>query len=264
MKKIILMGGLGLALFLNSCYSAKDMTYLQDMEAFKSYPMEEQNEVKIQQYDRLAITVAAKNPALATPFNLSNGTGGVFSIDNMSKASSDNKETKGYVVNQNGNIEFPVLGSLYVEGLTCSQVRDKIKKMLVDKGYIKEPIVVVDLLSFQISMLGEVNHEGIHTVQKKSLNLLEAIAMAGGLTDNARLDRVMVIRTENGKRTAYAHNLRLQEIYSSPVFQLQQNDVVYVEPNRYKPNGKRERIKSDFSLLLSIAAIVTTAIYLLR
>ena len=134
-------------------------------------------------------------------------------------------------------------------------IADKIKA----KNYLKEPIVMADFMNFQITMLGEVNSKGNFKVENNEINLIQAIAMAGDLTTNAKREEILVIRTENGERKAYPVNMLSKDLYESPAFQLQQNDVVYAKPNKVKSDGAFERkttLLTLFTSLLSTAAML--------
>ena len=266
MKKKTWLGSLLLVLLFASCSSVKKMTYVQDLNYFTSYPVNEQAEIKVQQNDKLSITVTCKSPELALPFNISNGAQGVHISENGEFAPSVNASTdaKGYVVSKDGNIDFPILGKLHVQGLTLAEVKKLIEDRIMEKNYIRDPLVLVDIMNFQITMLGEVAKKGNYTIKNNHVNLLEAIAMAGDLTTSAKTDEVMVIRTENGQRKAYPHNLRSREFYDSPAFHLQQNDVVYVKPNKVKSDGTREKNTNIIGLILSFITACATIGYLIK
>ncbi|MBQ8888702.1 MAG: polysaccharide biosynthesis/export family protein [Bacteroidaceae bacterium] len=259
MKKVLLLGGLALLLGLSSCNTSRKLTYLRDMEVLKDYPVKEEAEIRIQTKDKLDIVVTCKNPELALPFNIMGGVVRTDANGEMTGLSGVSEEKKGYVVDKNGYIEFPVLGQLKVAGMTLDELKEMIANEIKAKNYIKEPIVMADFMNFQITMLGEVSSKGNFTVENNEINLLQAIAMAGDLTTNANRDEVWVIRTENGKRKVYPVNMRSVEMYDSPAFQLQQNDVVYAKPNKVKSDGAFERkttLLSLFTSLLSTAAML--------
>ena len=266
MKKKTWLGAILLVLLLASCGSAKKMTYVQDMEYFTPYKVIEPSEIKVQQNDKLSITVTCKSPELALPFNISNGAQGVHITENgeFTPAVSASSDAKGYVVGKDGNIDFPILGKLHVEGLTLMEVKKLIEDRIMEKNYIRDPLVLVEIMNFQITILGEVAKKGNYTVKNNHVNLLEAIAMAGDLTTAAKTDEVLVIRTENGERKVYPHNMRSREFYDSPAFHLQQNDVVYVKPNKVKSDGTREKNTNIIGLILSFIATCATIGYLIK
>lgn len=259
MKKVLLVGGLALLLGLSSCNTSRKLTYLRDMEVLKEYPVKEEADIRIQTKDKLDIVVTCKNPELALPFNIMGGTIRTDVNGEMTGVTGVSEEKKGYVVDKDGCIDFPVLGKLKVAGLTLDALKEMIASQIKSKNYIKEPIVMADFMNFQITMLGEVSQKGNFTVENNEINLLQAIAMAGDLTTNANRDEIWVIRTENGERKVYPVNMRSVEMYESPAFQLQQNDVVYAKPNKVKSDGAFERkttLLTLFTSLLSTAAML--------
>lgn len=251
MRRTFWLGGLVMLLLFTSCGSSKRLTYLQDMEYLKMYPEEEQVENRIKKYDKLDIVVTCKNPELALPFNISGGTMKVNSNGEVLSESVSTDEKKGYIVSKKGTIDFPILGELMVEGLTLDELKTMIEEKIIEKNYIRDPMVLADFMNFQITILGEVNNNGNFPIKNNRVNLIEAIAMAGDLTKNAKREEVLVIRTINGKRVVYPHNMRSKEIYDSPAFYLQQNDVIYVKPNKHQTDGNFERKTTLISLVLT-------------
>lgn len=255
---MIWLGGLMLLLTLGSCGSSKKLTYVQDMEVLEKYPVKEEVEIKIQPKDKLDIVVTCKNPELAMPFNIVGGTVRTDANGDVTSSTTGVEDKKGYVVDKFGNIDFPVLGELYVQGLTLEQLKNMIEERIKEKNYIRDPMVLADFMNFKITILGEVGSKGNFTVEDNEINLLQAVAMAGDLTNNAKRKEVMVIRTENGERTAYEVNMLSKDMYDSPAFQLQQNDVVYVKPNKNKSDGRFERNSTVLGLLLTFVTAFTS------
>ena len=251
---------------LSSCTAQRQtMLYLQDMEDTKEYPVIQKYEAVIQRDDKLEISVSSKNPELALAFNIP-GTGGYnIGADGTISATQSNSSTSrenkpGYTVDIHGNIEFPVLGTLHVEGLTKNQLVNLITNKLKDEELLKDPIVLVEFLNFKISILGEVNRVGQYNVSGDRLTLLDAIAMAGDLTKNARLDRIAVIREYGNKRRIMWNDIRTKDIFTSPSYYLQQNDIVYVETN-----GRRaeEVVQRRFSMWHTVIYSITSVISLI-
>ena len=248
---------------LSSCGSRKKFVYLQDMEAFKKYEVPTRHEAIIHQDDKLNITVSSKNPELAVPFNILGGSFRTASDGSIIPATDNGGVLKGYQVDIDGNIDFPVLGKMHVEGMAISQLTQLIKDRLVKENLIKEPIVLIDFMNFKISVMGEVGRVGTYTINSGHLTLLEALSMAGDLKVTARTDRVAVLREEGNTRCLYMNDLRSKSIFDSPCFYLQQNDIVYVEPTKYKSTGSRERTTSTLSLFLSAIAAISTLGYII-
>lgn len=266
MNKSTLFFFLLTVLLFSSCATRKDLTYLRDMEELKEYPVYQKYEAVIHRDDRLSITVSCKNPELTLPFNIpgssnySVGPDGNIST-NMLTSGNDNA-SRGYLVDVNGEIDFPVLGKLKVEGRTRGQVTEMIKQRLIDEDLIKDPIVMVNFLNFKITVLGEVGGPGTYDITGDRITLLEAIAKAGDITDEGRVDRVAVIREYGNKRRIMFHDLRSKDVFNSPCYYLQQNDIVYVEPSAIKTRDNAQRAISTFSMIISFITTVTSLVVL--
>ena len=206
-----------------SCASSKKVVYLQDVVPLKQQDIEQKYEVYIHNDDLLAIMVNSKNPELALPFNMP-----MVSYQ-LGSQTAPQQRVLGYLVDTNGDIDFPILGKLHVAGLTRLQLTDMIKQRLIDEDLIKDPIVTVQFLNYKVSVMGEVNRPGSFNISGDRITLLEALSMAGDLTIYGRRDRVAVIREKDGKRTILMHDLRSSDIFNSPCYYLQQNDIVYVK-----------------------------------
>lgn len=248
-------------LSLFSCKSPKDVVYLQDVVPLKQSEIEQRFEVYIHEDDLLAIMVNSKDPELALPFNMPMVT---YQVGYQNTAQ---QKVLGYLVDVNGDIDFPVLGKLHVAGLTRLQLKEMIKQKLIDEDLIKDPVVTVQFLNYKVSVMGEVARPGSFTIEGDRITLLEALSMAGDLTIYGRRDRVAVIREKDGQRTVLFHDLRSSDIFSSPCYYLQQNDIVYVEPNRTKAqlsginqNNSMSVWLSAFSVLASIASVIVTVV----
>lgn len=167
---------------------------------------------------------------------------------------------KGYLVDVEGNIDFPILGKLHVAGLTMNEIKDMITDNIVNDNYIKDPLVQVELLNFKYTVLGAVARNGSFTSSGNRITLLEAIANAGDLTSKAKIDKVAVIREVNGARQMFVHDLRSKDIFDSPCFYLQQNDVVYVEP-KYKKKDTEDRGWQISTFILSMVTAVCSVLW---
>ena len=262
-KQIILMMVSG-ALLASSCAVQRDYTYLQDMEIGTIYEVAERPDEHITEYDRLSIVVTCNEPALAAPFNLVTGT---FSVDPMTGEVSSQAQPvndNGYLVDKNGNINYPVLGLIHVAGMTLKELEEYIASGISELQYIKDPIVLVDFLNFQFTVLGE-SGVGNYTVHGNNINLLQAIAMSGDIKATGKKDDIWVIRTENGHRQAYTVNLLSKDLFDSPVFYLQQNDIIYAKKNpRTKREDRNEFVNKSFNVfltLLSTTASIVSVLY---
>ena len=243
--------------FLASCSAPKEVLYLQDIATVKEENIDKNYEVIIHKDDLLAILVNSKDPELALPFNMPVVTyqiGGQTSVQ---------QRLLGYLVDQNGDIDFPILGKIHVEGLTRMQVTELIKQKLMEEDLIKDPIVTVQFLNFKVSVMGEVARPGTFDISGDRITLLEALSMAGDLTIYGRRDRVAVIREKDGKRRITYHDLRSSDIFQSPCYYLQQNDIVYVEPNKAKTGQSRINSNNSVGVWLSAVSVLASITSLL-
>lgn len=259
-KQFYLWAALLALLLLSSCSARKNIVYMQDMRMGEHYPFDDKYEAVVKRDDRLSITVSCKNPELAIPFNIYGGTFKVGADGNVTADASTRINEKGYRVDVDGNIDFPILGKLHVEGMKVSEVTDLIKKKIKAGNYMKDPLVSIEFLNFKYTVLGAVGHNGTFTVDGDRITLLEAIANAGDLAVNAEIDRVAVIREIDGERQMFMHDLRSKDIFDSPCFYLQQNDIVYVEP-KYKKKDREDRGWQIGTTLLSVVTAVCSIIW---
>ena len=172
----------------------------------------------------------------------------------------------GYTVDTKGCIDFPVLGKIFIAGMTREEVAAHIKSELQSHDLIKDPVVTVEYMNLSIAVMGEVKNPGRYNIDKDHLTILDALSQAGDLTIYGKREKVLVLRNEEGKQRVYGVNLcSAEHLYTSPVYYLQQNDVVYVEPNDTKArqstvNGNNVRSTSFWislaSLLTSIAVLI--------
>ena len=248
-------------LFLSGCTSYKKVSYLQDASVMNNLcdtiPL---YDAKIMPKDLLTIMVNTTDPEVAAPFNLTVQT----SVNIARSAMLTQQPTlQQYLVSNDGTIDFPVLGVLDVVGLTKDELEDLICKKL--KGYIEEePIVTVRMVNYKISVLGEVARPGVFTISNEKVSVFEALALAGDLTIWGMRDNVKVIRENaNGQREIIILNLNNTDITNSPYYYLQQNDILYVTPNKTKAKnsgvGQSTSLWfSGISILVSLVNIVVT------
>jgi polysaccharide export outer membrane protein len=228
------------------------VVYLQDVEPLKQQAIGHPYEMIINQDDLLAIMVNSKDPELALPFNMP-----VVSYQ-LGSLSLPQQQVLGYLVDKEGNIDFPILGNLKVAGLTRMQLTSLIKNRLINEDLIKDPVITVQFLNFKISVMGEVARPGSFTINSDRVTLLEALSMAGDLTIYGKRDRVAVIREANGKRIVLFHDLRSSDIFESPCYYLQQNDIVYVEPNKARAGQSEINQNNSVSVWLSAVSILAS------
>lgn len=260
MRKLSIFGVLLVLVLMSSCTSSKKFVYLQDMNVGELYQFDTNHEAVVHPNDRLKIIVSCEKPALAMPFNAR--TGSVQMREDGTVASVGASDDNNFRVEADGSIDFPMLGNIKVEGLKLNEVKELITKRIIDEGYINDPLVSVDIVNFKYVVLGATGSNGVFTVDGDRITLVEAIANAGDLSPNARIDRVKVIREERDGRKVYEHDLREKAVFNSPAFYLQQNDIVYVEP-KYKKKDAEDRGIQYTTLILSIASSLTTMLWYL-
>ena len=243
------------SIFLISCGTKEGVVYFQDVDVVGSSTSINQFNTTIKPSDMLTILVSALDQDAVRPFNLPtvSFTGEGEQIGRATQQS--------YLVDTNGNIDFPVLGTIKLGGLSRIQATTLIKDML--KEYVKNPIVNIRTINFQVIVLGEVNRPGAYTIPNERVTILEAIGLAGDLNIQAERKNVLVIREDKGKKTYTRVNLTSEEIFTSPVYYLSQNDVIYVEPNnsRVKSSTVGPNVGATLgvvSTLLTVAALIVS------
>lgn len=248
-----------ITLLLASCSSYKQVPYLQNPASVNAIQEAQPlYDAKIMPKDLLTITVNTTDPEAAAPFNLT-----VQSSINAGRTTNLSQQPvlQQYLVNNEGTIDFPVLGRLQVGGLTKTEAEDLIREKL--KPYLREtPIVTVRMANYKISVLGEVAKPGTFTVSNEKVNVLEALAMAGDMTIWGRRDNVKLVREDaTGKREINYLDLNRADIVTSPYYYLQQNDIIYVTPNETK--AKNSDIGQSTSLWFSATSILVSIASLL-
>ena len=264
LKKQFLFGLVALALLVSSCASTKDIAYFQNKMVNQPEKIDKHAGIVIQPKDMLSIVVSSRNPELVAMFNLpvvSYQAGGEVALN------ASQQRLMGYVVDEEGFIDFPVLGKLNIVGKTRWEVAELVKNKLIQEGYLSDAVVTVEFLNFKISVLGEVASPGTFSIDGDKVTVLQAISLARDLTIFGRRDNVSVIREQDGKRTIYEINLTDVDLFKSPAYYLQQNDIVYVQPNDIKArqsttDDKTLRIASiglsSGSLLVSVVTLLAT------
>ena len=240
-----------LCLLSAACSTPAKISYLRDLEYNIPYESITAPELRLKVDDRVSIQVFSINPELAAPFNTGAG---------LSDGVDESPLTSTYGVDARGDIEFPVLGTLHVEGMTLKEVQNMIAGAIRGRGYIKDPVVKAELTNFTVTVLGETG-QSVMAVAGQRINILELIARSGGTSEYSNLPDVMVVRTNGDERTAYTIDLQSKDLYLSPVFYLEQNDLVYV-----KPRGLRLSTDGDLFLRIlspAIGAISAVAYMLL-
>ena len=254
MKWVIWLLGVFL---LVSCAAPERVLYFQDLDAGLQQEIAQSYEIKIRKDDLLGITVSARNPEMAIPFNLP------ATAYTMEATSSSGGAQLGYQVDVDGFINFPQLGKIQVEGMTRKELASWITSQLEQKNLLMDPVVTVTFQNFKVSVLGEVKTPKVINVKSDRITVLEALAEAGDLNIQAKRDRVAVIREAEGKRTVHYLDLRSSDLLQSPYYYLQQNDIVYVEPNRAKAGQRDINQNNSVSVWLSAVSVLAAVASLL-
>lgn len=217
-------------LFFSSCSVAyKQVPYFQDLPVQEQFQEEIQNYAvqKIQKDDILALTVSSLNPEASAIFNLGNSASSA-----AGSAGNETKGVNGFLVDQTGTIQLPLIGAVKVEGLSTAEARELIQGKLLN--YLKEPVVSLRIANLKVSVLGDVAKPGVFPVQTEKVSVTEALSMAGDLNITALRKNVLLIREKNGKREFVRLDLNSKKVFESPYYYLQNNDVLYVQPSNAK------------------------------
>ena len=253
-----------IVVLLASCSMAKKVPYFKNLESSNEEIPVVQNEPRIHNDDMLSIVISAIDPLTVAPFNLP-----IISYSSPGEEKLSTTPTmQPYVVDVNGEISFPILGKLKIGGLKKSEAVALIKEKL--QPYLKDPIVTIQFLNYKITVLGEVNRPGTYTTANEHTSILQALGIAGDLTIYGRRDNVLLIREmEGGKKEYVRIDLNKTDILSSPFYYLQQNDIIYVEPNKTKVNNVISSSASTnaaiyLSAISSLASVATTIVAILN
>lgn len=239
------------AVLFHSCKSYKDITYVQGLESGDVVQLAEKIATTINTNDALLITVSAANPEAVALYNppVTN------SLKPGETLVSSTPSLQNYLVDADGYIDFPSLGRIKAAGLTRSQLERYIKSEL--ESVVTDPIVKVQILTNNITVLGEVTMPGTFEIPNERLSLFEALGLAKDLTIYARRDNILITReTEEGKLTGIRVDLTSPDVFSSPGFYLQKGDVVYVEPNEYRKSNSTYNSNKQFNVSM-ISTIIS-------
>ena len=234
-------------LSITGCVSKKDIIYFQNDEIDQSKVSNSYKTI-IKPDDLLQITITALDTEAVRAFNLAAVTYSTSSNSAIGVAQQQN-----YLVDNNGEIDFPVIGKLKIGGLTRDELISLLKEKL-DPDYIKNPNINVRLANYKVSILGDVRLPGSYTIPNERITILEAIALAGDLNISGKRQNILVIREEEGKKVQYKVDLLSKELFVSPVYYLQQNDVIYVEPNYARIQSASSN--SNTGLFISITGVL--------
>ncbi|MHA7831055.1 MAG: polysaccharide biosynthesis/export family protein [Flagellimonas sp.] len=252
-QKINLVCYLAISCLIFSCSPSKDVVYFQDASQFETLIDDNTFTTKFKVDDLVSIHVSTLDPEASAPFNLFRG---------LEEGVAMRPEQVNYLVDKNGEIDFPVIGKVKIEGLSPSETRELLKDKL--KDYLKDPIINIRIRNFTVTVLGAVNRPGTYPINGEQITILEALGYAGDISIKGRRDNVMVIRDFDGTKVYNRIDLNQKGALKSPVYYLTQNDVVYVEPN--KSGKSQSSLDQRASIAISIIStlITSTVIFLTR
>lgn len=218
---------------LSSCSTPKNITYFQDLSDGQSIQPQKVYDIRVRPEDKLAILVTTQDQQLSSLFNLVQSQTRLTSAGtSVGAASANDGRTSYYTVDSEGNINFPVVGKLHIAGMKRDEVAAFIEKKLVDEDLVKQPVVTVEFINTGVSILGEVAHPGRYEFNRDRMTIIDALTLAGDLKNTGIRENVLVMRDNNGKRESYVVDLTdAHSLTSSPAYYLQQEDIIYVEPN---------------------------------
>ena len=244
---------LGVILCFVSCASKKDVVYFQGIDLKTTAANKDYSPV-LKADDLLSITVSSIDIESAIPFNLP-----VASINTNGLNSTGNPQLQSYLIASDGTIEYPQLGSLHLAGLTRREAVAYIKTLLAP--YLQEPTVTLQLLNFKITILGEVKKPGSYSIKNERITIVEALGLSGDMTLWGTRTNVLVIRENEAGKSYERIDLTSTAMFDSPVYYLQQNDVVYIEPN--KPKINNSATSATTGIFISITSLIITVISLI-
>lgn len=254
------------ALWLSACSTPKDITYFQDAEALNGMALQAEQQFRLRPEDKINIVVNSSNPMLEQQFTLttpnSNYTlGATVKSKTTNSNNGSYSQTIAYTVDEQGTIDFPVLGKISVGGKTRKEVASYIQDRLMARELVSDPIVTVEYVNMGVNVLGEVSKPGHIDINKDHFTIVDALSHAGDMTINGNRKNVMVTRQVDGANQVYTVDMtNMQQVLNSPVYYLQQNDLVYVSPNN-KRKREANATGNTFNtpaIWISIASLLTT------
>ncbi|MBN1820782.1 MAG: polysaccharide export protein [Prolixibacteraceae bacterium] len=251
-----------LATLFSSCRLSRDLAYFQDIEQEQSLfgVPEKVPEYRIRPLDNLYVSILTQDPEVNQLYNPSQGADNYFSGTQQMSAGLPSQYINGYQVEPDGSITFSILGTIPVAGLTLIEAQNRIKSKALE--FLEDPMVKVKILSFKVNVTGEVRNPGLFYNYQGKLTVLDAISMANGITDYAKVNKVHVIRQEKFSTKTYNLDLTSKKVFESEAFYLQPDDLVYVPPGKFKNTGMNSQ---NLSVTLSALSTVLIAIsYFLR
>ena len=253
-------------LLVCSCNVNKNIVYFQDADQVNGRPVAIASDMRLRPMDKISILVNCSQPETTIKFNLPYISQRLGQTTTSSITGNSSGYMSGYTIDKEGNIDFPILGKIQVAGLTRTEIAKLVKEKIVQSGQDIDPIVTVEFMNLSIAMLGEVSRPGRINIDRDVYTILDAISASGDLTIDGRRDRVLVLRNEYGVEKTYVIDLTsAEDVITSPVYYLQQNDIVYVTPNDKRArqstiNGNNVLSTSFWISLATLAITIINAI----
>lgn len=236
-----------LSIVASSCVTSKEVSYLQDLKLGETIPLNSKFEAVISPYDELRISVIGfgVEKELAEPFNPFGGS-----------QNNNQQNAIGYLVDVNGDIQFPILGKMHVQGMTRLQLQDSIKSQLIEGGHMNDPMVNVRFSNFRVFVLGTADGGKVLNINNERCTFLEALAMAGGLNKYSKRNRIAVMREIDGEMVTHFLDPRSTEVFNDPFFLLQQNDIIITES--FRRTYTQEGLNTSIMIVTTIASLLST------
>lgn len=249
-------------LFLHSCTSTDAIVYYQDVDSISELDVPPAQEIILSPGDKISVIVNCKDPKLSELFNLTYVSQrlGYTSLQGRTASSG---QICSYTIDKEGFIDMPAIGQVYVAGITRKEAEQRIKQTIIAQEQATEAVVTIEYINLNIEIIGEVARPGRYAIDKDVYTLTEALSVAGDLTIYGKRDNILVMRKESGVQKTYRVNLcSAQDVFTSPVFYLKQNDIIYVEPNDTRMrqstvNGNNVR---STSFWISVASLLTSVL----
>ncbi|WP_299626016.1 polysaccharide biosynthesis/export family protein [uncultured Tenacibaculum sp.] len=245
---------ISLSLILTSCVSKRDITYFQN-DQIDQTKVSNSYKTILKPDDLLQITISALDFESVKSFNLP-----AVNFSTTTNNAVGSPQQQSYLIDNNGYIDFPVIGKLKIGGLTRNQTIDLLKDKL-DPDYVKNPTINIRIANYSVTILGDVRRPGTYTIPNERITILEAIGLAGDLNITGKRNTIKVFREINGKKVEFSIDLRSNKIFTSPVYYLQQNDLVYVDQN--KSSSQDAAFNRNTGLFVSIGSIIVSLIAVL-
>lgn len=239
------------SLLLNSCNNSKKITYFNNVKDTTFYSSTSETQSPLETNDIISVAISSLNADASAPFNMQNNN-----VSRSTTVTGSSNEPGGYLINSDGTIDLPILGTIKAAGYTKNQLKDNITNLILSRKLLIDPIVDIRYLNYEVTVLGEVAKPTVITVPNEKISLLKAIGLAGDLTIYGKRENVLLIREQNGNKITRHINLNSSDFFNSPYYYLEPNDVIYVEPNKQKA-ATANRNPMLLPIILSFISLMT-------